>query len=72
MDESSYNHEWQPINRAPQDGTNVLLYGRPTTASALEIVVGCFEEGDTWGWCDNRGHDFYPTHWMPLPKFPDP
>lgn len=71
MNEPVYNpNDWYPIKCAPEDGKRILLYGKPNMESSLEIVTGWFEEGGTWGWCDSRGHDFYPTHWMPLPSPP--
>lgn len=74
---------WQPIETAPQDGRDVLVYG----LSAGEIN-GIFEvpgigvagrcdrtdyEGFNWR---ERNTDAYavwwkPTHWMPLPAAPE-
>ena len=63
--------EWQPIDTAPRDGTNILLF-----------VCGSVIEG--W-WCEQwndwevvclSSHvcgsidDGTPTHWMPLPDPP--
>jgi hypothetical protein len=74
--------EWQPIETAPKDGTEILLF---TTYLADEyydetfstVQIGSWDFGhDTveaiWrrpaGWaCVKIGE---PTHWMPLPEPP--
>ena len=69
---------WQPIETAPKDGTNILLCKAPFTA-----LVGRFD--DDLGWVDfdededalrevwiEEGTEYEPTHWMPLPSPPDP
>jgi hypothetical protein len=62
--------EWQPIETAPKDGTEVLLWVPDGTYFAL-MMTGSYE-GCAMGWCDNvRGSPgFEPTHWMPLPRPP--
>lgn len=66
-------HQWQPIETAPTDGTNVLLWwpfwckGRPT--------IGWFGYKGIGQWvCPEalEGDGDPPTHWMPLPAAPDP
>lgn len=66
---------WQPIETAPKDETEVLLYCPDDVLPQWSI---------TTGWADNHGwhlvqtggyaedNDVYPnpTHWMPLPKPP--
>lgn len=60
--------EWQPIETAPRDGTCVLLY-RP------EIIFSGYYGGAHAGWRHNAPTSpaMYPkpTHWMPLPCFPE-
>lgn len=61
--------EWQPIETAPRDGTDVLLYldGR------MPCVAGYFRDG--WYSFDapEKALGFFaPTHWMPLPSPPLP
>lgn len=57
---------WQPIETAPKDGTEILLY-------SLNDIGLCYWRDDfvmqgwTWG-LEKRFNN--PTHWMPLPKAP--
>lgn len=56
--------QWQPIETAPKDGTEVLTFNRTLGI----IVAACKKEWvDTWD-----GHKLYGefTHWMPLPEPP--
>lgn len=61
--------EWQPIEIAPKDGTEVLLFGDRFDSAYL----CAFHDGE-WKyakrypdcWDLNR----HPTHWMPLPDPP--
>ena len=68
---------WQPIETAPKDGTEVLLYfsdGRILIGDY--VVTEQLRHGKTaWkneGWRTFFGlvHDNKPTHWMPLPEPP--
>jgi hypothetical protein len=63
---------WKPINSAPR-GTDVLVYC--PTARVRCAVAGLFNNGEEDGWSsDLREMDWlqhYPTHWMPLPDFPE-
>lgn len=52
----------QPIETAPKDGRDVLLY----TKSGL-ICFGFF--GRSGKWCMGQDGEI-PTHWMPLPEVP--
>ena len=63
--------KWQPIETAPNDGTEILLF----TVSG--IIQGYFSYGE---WEQSVTHATYdmaysvishhPTHWMPLPAPP--
>ena len=58
--------EWQPIETAPKDGRNVLIFNEDG------IEIGWWSRG-TSEWCRQ---DMYlstaqPTHWMPLPAPPN-
>jgi hypothetical protein len=68
--------EWQPIETAPKDGANVVVYARRGSNGTIRRTRrGCmasvahFEAG--WGWLSSPGdYQLYPTHWMPLPAPP--
>lgn len=64
--------DWQPIETAPKDGSNIIL-GCPT------YVDAGYWEADGWALYpdDSAPHTDYcvrfhpaPTHWMPLPEPP--
>jgi hypothetical protein len=64
--------EWQPIETAPKDGTDILMYGED-----VGIAAGCYytreEAGCFAGWfgtCADGRVNVNPTHWMPLPPAP--
>lgn len=52
--------EWQPIETAPKDGTEVLLYRRTLSEWSVwehHYKTGYYDLRDRWGWW---------THWTPL------
>jgi hypothetical protein len=59
---------WQPIEKAPKDGTEVLLIA--TRHSMLmphpERIVGAYRNG----WWSGPSTLSHVTHWMPLPEAP--
>lgn len=61
---------WQPIETAPKDGTNILIHELGDTFVAWWLnglerwVDGKWTEMDGWVTYD-------PTHWMPLPPPPE-
>ena len=72
--------EWQPIETAPKDGTEILAYFGPHTG----VVQVSWNSPDYDGFklwvVDDRKHgpyylrgysNPYPTHWMPLPPAPE-
>lgn len=66
--------EWQPIETAPKDGTNILLVNyKGNIASGLWqeglLGVGWFLRGGNKPDTFFNGHHG-PTHWMPLPDAP--
>ncbi len=65
--------EWQPIETAPHDETQILIHGRDGYFVATwDRLVGCFVEassGDPLRGTE-RGDLCAPTHWMPLPEPP--
>lgn len=74
-------HNWQPIDTAPKDGTEVLLtwMEKDKPADILRMVwdqnrenglfpgvVGMWATREgSYTWCD--AHGYGPTHWAPLP-----
>lgn len=52
---------WQPIETAPKDGTDILLY----EDFEPDVCRGSFLGGE---WCRNSCKPFWrePTHWMPI------
>lgn len=74
-DETLHTHEsvcgrWEPIETAPKDGTEVVLY-RP----GLRPTFGCYtvvERYEGWiGWWFTNRKEMPPTHWLLLPPRPD-
>lgn len=60
--------EWQPIETAPKDGTDILLSG-PHSNHGWVIKSARFWIGSWWS-NGNRGIGPDPSHWMPLPAPP--
>ena len=65
--------EWQPIETAPKDGTDILVM----TGETMHVVRWINIHGgfDYWAVDDNKHGPFTlrgkaPTHWMPLPEPP--
>lgn len=74
--------QWQPIETAPKDGTQVLCCSLgaddrpmifvghwahvPTMFSSIHIEPG----PDGWAWVCGFSAILQPTHWMPLPAPP--
>jgi len=69
---------WQPIETAPKDGTEVLLFF-PLDGLDLRVwpqrIIAEYRHG-LWVWQGRavRGYSesYQPTHWMPLPQEPRP
>ena len=62
---------WLPIETAPTDGTDVILWVAPWKTGA----EGRYIEDEGWYLAnvhptDAHGEQIYPTHWMPLPSPP--
>lgn len=55
---------WQPIETAPKDGTEILA----GDYDAMEIVNWDEVEGI---WKDRNGDYFWPAYWQPLPEPPE-
>jgi hypothetical protein len=63
------NMPWKPIETAPKDGTEVLVYGHEHYTIAQWSGSEWRDIGDI-GWAGMDGTDNQPTHWMHLPKAP--
>ncbi len=64
--------EWQPIETAPKDGTEILVFidGNIFQAHQDEQLDWCMPFAKAHG-CGCCGwNDDKPTHWMPLPPPP--
>lgn len=68
-------NEWQPIETAPKDGTNILVSG-PMILDKKELKFGTYIEIARWErdcWCIKACRPQYganPKYWMPLPEAP--
>ncbi len=64
----AHTQAWQPIDTAPKDGTEVLVYIRRKV-----IRLGWYfaPSSRTFGWRDENSRKISPTHWMPLPSPPE-
>ena len=65
--------EWQPIETAPKDGTDILVM----TGETMHVVrwINIHGDFDYWAVDDNKHGPFTlrgkaPTHWMSLPEIP--
>lgn len=58
--------DWQPIETAPKDGSQVLVYAVRRTGPLVASAAN--RTGSQW-WAVNIGC-LWPTHWMPLPAPP--
>jgi hypothetical protein len=64
---------WQLIETAPTDGTNVLLFVPHYAMGRLPYVIlqGWNLAADRRGWRAHYGGGIIePSHWMPLPPVP--
>ena len=57
--------EWQPIETAPRDGTEILLWEDGYILGSWVEEYGYFADPDGHLWKNRQ-----PTHWMPLPAPP--
>ena len=61
--------DWQPIETAPRDWSDVLLYV-PDLASDWRHVCEGYYDADEAIWRSPVFLSVKPTHWMPLPEPP--
>jgi hypothetical protein len=59
--------EWQPIETAPKDGTDILVF-----CKIRRVLRGFWDEarGGQWSEWPGRQAIEFPTHWQPLPEPP--
>lgn len=62
---------WLPIESAPKDGTDVLIWCAPWSCGSEARYI----EDEGWWLANNHPADYwgdqkYPTHWQPLPAPP--
>jgi hypothetical protein len=72
--------EWQPIETAPKDGTEIVAVGRLKSDERYQIRRACITRwsnggppvyAEGWSFVAPGISDlFVPTHWMPLPGAP--
>lgn len=72
--------DWQPIETAPRDGTEIDLWTRDEDGFPGRIPDGAWRTRDGltgWyarserGWMRIEEFAYEPTHWMPLPAPPE-
>lgn len=63
--------EWQPIETAPKDGTQILVF-MPTYFQGKGGMQVCvwMNWSDAPGWYSHVSGRHEPTHWMRLPEPP--
>ena len=66
-DHPKWDGGWMPIETAPKDGAEILVYRPRQPNWQQEIFMVSWSDGD---WCDIAGILLGPTHWMPLPQPP--
>lgn len=68
--------EWQPIETAPRDGSEILLWVGRAWNGRLPFVGSYWFGNETKGFWMNEFYNggqvpnFAPTHWRPLPAPP--
>lgn len=67
---------WRPIETAPTDGTDVLLFRIPPwDPTPRPVVAGYFRTPEECGWYSYDRPEIpisgEITHWMPLPENPN-
>ena len=67
--------QWQPIESAPMDGSQLLVAGKGWTET--DYIVSAYYSEEHRGWWESNTHytdaadgQVYPTHWMPMPAAP--
>ncbi len=64
---------WQPIETAPKDGTDVDLFVFNDKCGFGVRWTDCFWDGERWLSCDGKwllDHE-HAAYWMPIPADPE-
>lgn len=72
--------DWQPIETAPKDGTEIDVWAKNADGHQRRITDVCWSRMGDWDGTDFDGWTgmyperfcakYEPTHWMPLPEPP--
>ena len=65
--------EWQPIETAPKDGTDILLVVRYGNLNKTRLGAWRQQRPGEFAWLQHHTFDHFAgevTHWMPLPDPP--
>jgi hypothetical protein len=62
--------DWQPIETAPKDGMQILIYDPLCGIQQVGFDITGSKMGLTDAWIADDGGTYLPTHWMPLPDPP--
>jgi len=65
--------EWQPIESAPMDWTDVLVFSPSHEDTNTGGVFCAWYDPEAEGWYAHQAQDLFglePTHWQPLPEPP--
>ncbi len=64
--------DWQPIETAPKDGTDMLLIRNYGVSTREGVFIGWFNPiTDKWVNLHTGSDSYGPTHWMALPAPPN-
>ena len=67
----TYEDGWQPIETAPKDGTEVLVWDDGCVVAAFFGRLG-WQLTQTGAYAEDADLYGAPTHWRPLPEGPTP
>lgn len=63
--------QWQPIETAPRDGTEILTCRAGSNfAATIRVCWFVKDQYDGYYWQDDADSEPEPTHWAPLPEHP--
>lgn len=68
--EFAAKYSWQPIETAPKDGTEILLFELTFNGAPYMFTAKWDSEDADWKCIEFEAYDHNPTYWMPLPEPP--